>query len=302
VKGVPGIWCRSSLKLSNNYTVKHMKKILLGILRMLPPDFQGRLRVVFYNLLMLLSRGVSYRPFRIARVGGQVWLLTQQQQQIYLAIPDRVGFYKMGIAKRLSALQSSFGVERFDIAATDYVIDIGANIGEFSLPILNKGAKVMLFEMDPNVMNALELNVGAYKNACIYKFGLWEETKQVPMFVNSSSADTSLIDDGGAGGSDVQCFKLDDVEGICSIPRIKLLKCDAEGAEPEVLRGAVSVLKKTQFISIDCGPERGPQNERTLDGVRKLLEHLGFVILQERYGSREILVAENSRFSTAKGA
>ena len=39
--------------------------------------------------------------------------------------------------------------------------------------------------------------------------------------------------------------------------KIKLLKVEAEGAEPEVLLGTAKILKRIEFISVDCGPERG---------------------------------------------
>jgi len=274
-----------------------MKSTLLLLLGKLPPNIQGRLRVAFYNFLIMLKPNPSDAKFSIQSAGGGVWLLSRGSESLYIAIPNRVGFYKEGIGARLDALQSAFGVEKFNLSPGDFVVDIGTNIGEFSLPILCNGAEVALFEMDPNVIEALKKNVSGYDKARIYNFGLWNETKQISMFVKSGSADTSLIDNGATERHDIPCFRLDDVGALNNVSAIKLLKCDAEGAEPEVLQGAVNVLKRTQFVSIDCGPERGREGERTLDEVKELLVGAGFRILQERYGNREILIAENSRYA-----
>ena len=73
-----------------------------------------------------------------------------------------------------------------------------------------------------------------------------------------------------------------------------MIKCDAEGAEPEVLAGAVATLRKTRYVAIDCGPERGLIGDRTNNEVKEILLSLDFEILEEFYGPREILVAKNN--------
>ena len=46
--------------------------------------------------------------------------------------------------------------------------------------------------------------------------------------------------------------------------KIKLLKLQAEGAEPEVSKGSLNSLKNIKFITADLGPERGLNQESTL--------------------------------------
>ena len=63
---------------------------------------------------------------------------------------------------------------------------------------------------------------------------------------------------------------------------------DAEGAEPEVLKGATQILKNVRAAAIDCGPER--EGETTIDSVRSVLQRAGFrVHLSDRGPSQNIV-------------
>ena len=62
--------------------------------------------------------------------------------------------------------------------------------------------------------------------------------------------------------------------------QIKLLKLEAEGAEPEVLLGCENILTNIEYISADLGPERGPKGEMTLVPVANYLLSRGFTWLQ----------------------
>jgi hypothetical protein len=61
---------------------------------------------------------------------------------------------------------------------------------------------------------------------------------------------------------------------------IFLIKCEAEGFEPEVLLGGYLMLSKTKYISCDAGPER--MGESTLENVNKILVGLNFQLIKSR--------------------
>ena len=63
------------------------------------------------------------------------------------------------------------------------------------------------------------------------------------------------------------------------INKIKLLKVEAEGYEPEILEGIGSMLKKIQYIAVDGGYERGIINEQTFTDITNYLLHNGFEII-----------------------
>ena len=55
------------------------------------------------------------------------------------------------------------------------------------------------------------------------------------------------------------------------LEKIKLLKIDAEGYEPEVLEGSEKLFKKIEFITVDFGAERGINQNMTIIEVNNIL-------------------------------
>jgi FkbM family methyltransferase len=269
-----------------------MKSLLLKLLYKMSPFTQGNLRCAYYNFVNKVFFLRESAKFSLKRSGAKSYLLKVGDEEIHIAIPNRVGFYKDGILKRINALQASFYSDK-GITEGAVIIDIGANIGEYAISFPDS-VIVHAFEMDPNVMPSLLLNCDPRKNIQIHNMGLWSEPKTMDMFIMSDSADTSLIDNGASETHSVNCVRLDDVQAISELAEITMIKCDAEGAEPEVLSGAIETLKKTKCVAIDCGPERGVNSERTDKPVKELLFSLGFEIVKERFGNREILVARNT--------
>ena len=53
--------------------------------------------------------------------------------------------------------------------------------------------------------------------------------------------------------------------------KIKLLKLEAEGYEPEILQGCQNNLENIEYISADLGPERGLSNQCTIVEVTNFL-------------------------------
>jgi hypothetical protein len=59
--------------------------------------------------------------------------------------------------------------------------------------------------------------------------------------------------------------------------KIRLLKVEAEGMEPEVLAGALKTLANVEYVAVDAGPERGGDN--TVAPVLNILVREGFEVL-----------------------
>ncbi|NNE42025.1 MAG: hypothetical protein HKN14_14030, partial [Marinicaulis sp.] len=77
------------------------------------------------------------------------------------------------------------------------------------------------------------------------------------------------------------------VEGFCrkhNIECINLLKCDAEGAEPEVLMGIGDMWGRIDVIALDTGRER--KGERTNQECKTLLTDHGYDVIDEKFGKR----------------
>ena len=61
--------------------------------------------------------------------------------------------------------------------------------------------------------------------------------------------------------------------------RIKLLKLEAEGAEPEAIEGCRGILPRIEYISADVGFERGVEQTNTMAPVTNYLLANGFELV-----------------------
>jgi FkbM family methyltransferase len=124
--------------------------------------------------------------------------------------------------------------------------DIGANIGFFSLlaaRIVGAEGRVVAFEADPEVAERLREHVerNHFSMISVRQRAVWSETRTVSF----ARTDPKLSPDrglghivvGGAVGTiEVQAVSLDYF--LQTFPPADFLKCDVEGAEVEVFRGA----------------------------------------------------------------
>jgi hypothetical protein len=101
------------------------------------------------------------------------------------------------------------------------------------------------------------------------------ETKT--FYLKSETADNSLFEFTGYDEKvEMKCISLDAYLIKNPVKEIFLLKLEAEGTEPEVLKGALKSLGIIKYITVDWGPERGMKQETTLSSVSNLLFHYDF--------------------------
>jgi FkbM family methyltransferase len=190
--------------------------------------------------------------------------------------------YVSGISQKQVALASKYGVPQFfNPQRGDVVIDIGANVGEFSRHCGALGARVFAFEPDPSVYACLTHNVAHYADVTTIEKALWSVEAELPFFSAFDTADSSLIkpDANLRGVATIKAVPLDSVAALQSSPEIALLKMDGEGAEPEILQGATRTLRRIRRIAVDCSPER--EGEETGEPVKALLTAAGFTIVSQ---------------------
>jgi FkbM family methyltransferase len=235
-------------------------------------------------------RVALWRPpprYRSTAIGIE---LLSGDQSLHLVSKERLIFYRQGLRSRLAQVASEYGVPEFvTVRPTDVVVDVGANIGEFAILCTHAGAMVYALEPDINAFLCLARNV-AGRNVVPLNIAAWEEDRLERLHMATGSADSSLINPTN-DSRPVLALRLDTFAQLSGVGRVRLLKADVEGAEPEVLRGAESLLARTEYVSFDCGPERG--GESTLRECEQILVQAGFSVIRREEAGRNNLVARN---------
>ena len=132
----------------------------------------------------------------------------------------------------------------------DVFYDLGANIGLFSLMAarcVGDSGLVFSFEPDAVIAERLRRNVArnSFSQVIVVESGVWSHTGTLD-FVTASHASpdrgvgTFLSAGSSAARTPVRVVSLDDF--VRSAPPPDAIKCDVEGAEIEVLRGAERLL------------------------------------------------------------
>jgi len=145
-----------------------------------------------------------------------------------------------------------------EVSKGDYVIDGGAFKGETSFWFLSKGAeKVYAFEPDPNSFSILSENIK--RNKVLDKIIPVQKVlsnRVGTFFLYATNGGGSAALDGG--NQTIEGITLDSFVQEEGLERVDFIKLDVEGAELEVLEGAVETIKKFKpkmAISVYHKPE-----------------------------------------------
>lgn len=224
------------------------------------------------------------RPFRPnmnvkLEYADGLYKMSEGDMSIFVARKSRLHFNLLGIQKRQAQLQAEYLLNSELIRSGDLVIDCGANVGEFSMICAKAGAQVIAFEPDPREFMALAKNAEGREIQPIQR-ALWKEDGELTFFDSNDDGDSSLIDPGTSSQSfNVRTQRLDAVPELPSGP-IRLIKLEAEGAEPEILEGMKKTLERIEYLTVDMGPERGVKKENTVAEVTNALYAAGFQMIE----------------------
>jgi FkbM family methyltransferase len=175
----------------------------------------------------------------------------------------------------------------------DIAVDVGANGADWTLALsraVGTHGKVFAFEADPYYAAVTEkvISLLRLQNVKFFPFGLSDKAETAFMRVMDSSghrvSGTSFIDRSALATSDddslnqVKLKRLDDLsEDFPDLLRTRILKCDVEGFEMMVFRGAMKVLETARPIVV---AEVGESNaDDDLFRFFKCLNYSSFVLV-----------------------
>jgi FkbM family methyltransferase len=184
--------------------------------------------------------------------------------------------YNKGISKRAKDIFDSYLLSKVDFMDEDIVVDCGANYGDLwlSLKGLIKPKNYITFEPSLDEYRSLTFNAA---DSIHNKLGLGNFDGKSKFYVNNGEADSCVIEPVRYSEIiEISLTKIDSYITLNAIEKIKLLKLEAEGFEPEILDGALKSLHKIEWIALDGGYERGVNMQETFSAATNTLLKNGF--------------------------
>lgn len=178
----------------------------------------------------------------------------------------------------------------------DNVVDIGANIGFFTLlasRLCGAQGRVVSIEASPEIFEVLKHNVQINEcaNVSLHSCAVGAENGAIQFYLapkeNLGMGSLRPMHEDGVRKMVVPLRRLDDLE---MLPQpIKLIKIDVEGAEPLVLKGACQLLERDRpFIALELTDEFSRQLGTSAQEAVELLKRYGYSLYQTDNGFKEI--------------
>ena len=168
-----------------------------------------------------------------------------------------------------------YGFGEVSIEPGDRVVDIGAFIGEASISIADIASEIYPVEPSPRSYACLEKNAQNVECITPVNCGAWNESGEMDFNLGTDATDDSILEPDHGGDGSVETVSVDTIENICldlGVASVDFMKVEAEGVEPEVLKG-LGDLRPTK-IAVNCDPER--QGKSTEEEVTHLLSDMGY--------------------------
>ena len=133
----------------------------------------------------------------------------------------------------------------------DLCIDVGANVGLFTVPLSTKFKKIIAFEPVDQVYECLEKNTENL-NVELRKYALGNANSTIDIEVVNDNTGQSFVKDETMGKGSISIKRIDDLD----LPKFGLLKLDCERYELEILKGGIeTILKYKPIIIVEQHPD-----------------------------------------------
>tara|TARA_Y100001968_G_C19397892_1_gene739347 strand:- start:772 stop:1611 length:840 start_codon:yes stop_codon:yes gene_type:complete len=187
--------------------------------------------------------------------------------------------YRNGIEARGSFISKSYCLPNINFKEDDIIIDCGANSGDLFIELSNYIKPNNYIGIEPNPSDFEVLKLNCPKTTIVNK-ALGEKNSFLDFFIATSKGDSSIIRPKDYEKQiKIASIRLDELLTMMKIKKVKLLKLEAEGYEPEILLGAGDKINIFEYIAIDGGYERGEREEQTFTFLTNKLINNGFELL-----------------------
>lgn len=155
----------------------------------------------------------------------------------------------------------------------DTVLDLGANMGNFTNLALAHGSNVKVVAVEPNsgsintFMRSIDLNPG-----------FRDRVKLIRAFVGTMGEKQERLRANGFDYNGAVWMSEDDLISAANLKSIDFLKCDIEGGEFDLLAEGSNLLAMTKVLAIEVHSFAGD-----VDSFLKSVEERGFTMLSKKY-------------------
>lgn len=215
---------------------------------------------------------------------------------------DKILFYQ-NPADNLKEVYGYF--KNYSFHGDKNIVDGGAFVGLFSLivsKIVNNESKIIAFESDKDNYQQLIRNIDLNnsKNIIPVNIGLWSEKCELLFSIGKEDCNGVILSvpESNLMSAKIKVDSLDNQLRKLGINKIDFIKLDVEGAEIEVLKGALCTLK-TNEVHLAIASYHILNNEPTFKEVEKTLKGLQYYAFTEypqhltTYGYKEKLELSN---------
>ena len=258
-----------------------MRKIMLSIYKKAVKILSGHRIGNFYPIKVIHSFVISYLKSNFAEVQGHKMFL-DSKDSLCLSINGVYEPFETELVKK-------------EIKKGDVVLDLGANIGYYTLifaKLVGKRGKVFAFEPDPTNFSLLKKNVeiNGYKNVELVQKAVSNKTGKIKLYLCEDNKGDHRIYNShdGRQSIEIEAIRLDDYFKNYN-GAVDFIKMDIQGAEGGAIQGMFNLLKKnnvkiiTEFWPI--GLKRfGIDSEECL----KLLIEFGFKLYEVNEREKKI--------------
>ena len=211
-------------------------------------------------------------------------------------------YVKKGLVFSGPRIARNYSIENIIFNDSDIVVDCGANFGSLWIYLNNFKIPLIYICIEPGIsefqglLKSINSQRKTQVRSYIIKKGLASNNGKAK-FYYSEEADSSIIPyEGYTKQYQIETITLEALINDLGFQnkKIKLLKLEAEGAEPEVIIGSIKILKNIEFIAADLGPERGFNKKCTFKEVTNILLRNNFEIIDFKYPRLCILFKNNA--------
>ncbi|HEX5003428.1 MAG TPA: FkbM family methyltransferase [Bacteroidia bacterium] len=254
-----------------------MKKLIIQIVRLYTRYFPlqiGKVPVLLFLGKTGLFKGMCLQADTRTGFKMNLWVEDWVQQLIYF-----FGDYKYERNETASW--------RKDAVLCKQIVDIGSNVGYFSLlaaSVTTKNTIIIAYEPSPVTFKKLSenINLNKYENRVVaVQAGLSDQDGSLDLFISSeeNSGMTSLVRPGNFSGEIVVVKVLNAQKALTlqGISNPDLIKIDVEGNEMNVIKGLASILESAKpVIYIEILDANLKKFNSGADEVYEFLRNMGY--------------------------